>query len=198
MTLYKGLVLAPKGDYAMNIRWILLIPLLSLTLGSCGGSPQMAVEKSPDLPSSSPTREPLSTLVPTQSNQGDNMQMNSSLPTPSASGLEGLIEKAKEDLAQRLSISLDQISLGEATGVIWPDSSVGCPQPGMKYLQVPEDGARIVLEVEGISYEYHMGGRRGLFLCEKNFKNPSPLPQIDITNLTPPVPENSIPPGEDK
>ena len=130
--------------------------------------------------------------------------MNPSLPTPSASGLEGLIEKAKEDLAQRLSISLDQISLVEATGVVWPDSSMGCPQPGMKYLQVPEDGALIVLKVEGNTYEYHNGGKRGLFLCEKKYKNPTPPPQIDILNLTPfrpntpSTPDNSIPPGEDK
>ena len=122
--------------------------------------------------------------------------MNPSLPTPS--GMEGLIEKAKEDLAQRLSISLDQISLVQATGVVWPNSSMGCPQPGMEYLQVPEDGALIILQAEGNMFEYHSGGRRGLFLCEKKYKNPSPPPQIDITNLTPPTPDNSIPPGEDK
>jgi hypothetical protein len=124
--------------------------------------------------------------------------MNPSSPTPSASGLEGLIEKAREDLAQRLSISPDQISLVEAAGVVWPDSSMGCPQPGMQYLQVPEDGALIILQADGNMYEYHRGGRRGLFLCEKKYKNPSPPPQIDITPLTPPAPNNSIPPGEDK
>jgi hypothetical protein len=188
----------------MNPRWILLISLLALALGGCGSSSQVAVEKSPDLPLANPTKEPLSTLISAQSTQGDNTQMNPSLPTPSASGLEGLIEKAKEDLAQRLSISVDQISLLEAAGVVWPDSSMGCPQPGMKYLQVPEDGALIVLQVEGVSYEYHHGGKRGLFLCEKKLKDPSLPPKIDIFNLTPPrsntssTPDNSIPPGEDK
>ncbi len=182
----------------MRIRWILLLSLLSLALGSCGGSSQMVVEQSPDLPLSSPTKELLSTLIPVQSIQGDNTQMNPSLPTPSTSGLESLIEKAKEDLAQRLSISLDQISLVEATGVVWPDSSMGCPQPGMEYLQVPEDGSLIILKAQENIYEYHKGGRRGLFLCEKKYKNPSPPPQIDIMNLTPPAPDNSVPPGEDK
>jgi hypothetical protein len=188
----------------MNTRWFLLVFLLSLALGGCGGFSQAAVEKYPNLPLANPTKEPLSTLLPAQSIQGDNLQMNPSLPLPSASGLEGLIEKAKEDLAQRLSISVDQISLVEATGVVWPDSSMGCPQPDMKYLQIPEDGALIVLEVEGISYEYHNGGKRGLFLCEKKLKNPSLPPKIDIFNLTPPrsnissTPDNSIPPGEDK
>ncbi len=187
----------------MKTWWISLIVLLAFALTGCVPSQTNAVE-SLDLPLSSSTKEMLSTLIPAQSIQGDTTQMNPSLPTPSASGLEGLIEKAKEDLAHRLSISLDQISLVEATGVVWPDSSMGCPQPGMLYKQVPEDGTLIILRVEGITYEYHNGGNRGLFLCEKKNKNPNPPPQIDLFNLTPPksdtssTPDNSIPPGEDK
>jgi len=136
--------------------------------------------------------------------QGDITQMTPSLSTPATSGLEALIEKAKKDLAQRLPIPTTQINLVEAKAVVWPDSSLGCPQPGMAYLQVPEDGALIVLEARGNIYEYHNGGKRGLFLCEKVLKNPTPRPQIDIFNLTPQksdtssTPDNSIPPGEDK
>lgn len=135
--------------------------------------------------------------------EGDNIQMTPSLTPPGASGLESLIEKAKEDLAQRLSISVSEISLVEAKPVVWPDSSMGCPQPGMAYLQVPEDGALIILQVKGMLYEYHNGGRRGLFLCEIIYKDPSKPPQIDLFNLTPSkpdtstTPDNSIPPGGD-
>jgi hypothetical protein len=125
-------------------------------------------------------------------------------PTPDTSGMESLIEMAKKDLAQRLSISVGVISLVEAKPVVWPDSSLGCPQPGMAYLQVPEDGAVIVLQFDGISYEYHNGGSRGLFLCEKNSKEPALTPKLDLFNLTPSksdppptTPDNSIPPGED-
>jgi hypothetical protein len=188
----------------MNIRWILFLSLLALALGSCGGSSQAGGKQSPNLPLTASTKDPPSTPLPAQSIQGENTQMNPSLSTPSAFGLEGLIEKAKEDLAKRLSVSVDQISLVEAVSTVWPDSSMGCAQPGMKYLQIPEDGALIVLEVEGVSYEYHNGGKHGLFLCEKKFKNPSLPPKIDIFNLTPSksntssTPDNSIPPGEDK
>jgi hypothetical protein len=104
--------------------------------------------------------------------------------------MEGLVNAAKQDLAKRLAISVDQINLVQATAVVWPDSSMGCPQPGMEYLQVPEDGALIVLEAQGNLYEYHRG-KRGLFLCEKTGKNPSPPPQIDLSS---PTPDNSIPP----
>ncbi|HKZ71122.1 MAG TPA: hypothetical protein VJ020_13640 [Anaerolineales bacterium] len=119
-------------------------------------------------------------------------------------GLESLIVEAKQDLAQRLSISVTRISLVKAEVVVWPDSSLGCPQPGMLYKQVPEDGALVILLVEGNVYEYHIGGSRGLFLCEKVYKDPNPPPQLDLYNLTPqrttppPAPDNSIPPGADK
>jgi hypothetical protein len=97
-------------------------------------------------------------------------------PTPPgpSSGLESLIKRAKDDLARRLSISAAQIGLVEARAVVWPDSSLGCPQPGMRYKQVPEDGALIILQAQGKVYEYHAGGSRGLFLCEKIRKNPVP------------------------
>lgn len=125
--------------------------------------------------------------------------------TPIDPGLQKFVQLAKEDLAQRLAIAVDEIELIEAKAVVWPDSSMGCPQPGMAYLQVPEDGALIVLQAQGNKYEYHNGGSRGLFLCELRFKNETPPPQIDIFNLTPrsanpgaTTPDNSIPPGEDQ
>jgi hypothetical protein len=148
-----------------------------------------------------------SSPIPTSLAQGD-VQMTTTPPVFADPAMQGLIKAAKEDLAQRLNISVAQISLVEARSVIWPDSSLGCPQPGMQYKQVPEDGARILLQVQKLTYEYHTGGRRGLFLCEKNSKDTYTAPEIDITNLTPPsvdkknappaTPHNSISPGEDQ
>ena len=118
-------------------------------------------------------------------------------------GMQPLIDAATADLAKRLSVTQDAIEVISAQSVVWPDSSLGCPQPGMAYLQVPEDGALIVLQVNGINYEYHNGGSRGLFLCEIIYKDPNPPPKIDVFNLTPSkpdapsTPDNSIPPGAD-
>ena len=55
-----------------------------------------------------------------------------------------LIIQAKEDLAERLDISPNQIALLSFEEVVWPDSSLGCPQPGMRYIQVPKDGAEVL------------------------------------------------------
>jgi hypothetical protein len=63
------------------------------------------------------------------------METEPSLPIPSIPGLTTLIEKAKEDLAQRLSIPLSQINTVEAKEVFWPDASLGCPQPGLTMLK---------------------------------------------------------------
>jgi hypothetical protein len=91
--------------------------------------------------------------------------------TPGTSGLEGLIEQARNDLSQRLSISSGQIKLVEATEVEWPDSSLGCPQEGMSYLQVITPGYRILLEAGGTQYEYHSNRDTYFVYCE----NPNPV-----------------------
>jgi len=73
--------------------------------------------------------------------------------------------QAQKDLAHRLSVPIDQIEVLEAKSVVWPDASLGCPQRGMRYKQVPVDGVLIRLQAHGQVHEYHGGGRRGLFLC---------------------------------
>lgn len=97
------------------------------------------------------------------------------MKTPPDPDLETLIAEAAEDLAGRISVPVDQIEVLEARAVVWPDASLGCPQPGMRYKQVPTDGALIRLRARGHVYAYHRGGRRGLFLCEQpGGKDPPP------------------------
>lgn len=174
----------------MKFSRILLFVFTILALTSCG--PLQRNGQDEDLVPSDP-------IVPPQ---GDVSAMTQTALDP---GLQRLVEMAKEDLATRLSIAVDEIDLIEAKAVVWPDSSLGCPQPGMQYLQVPEDGAFVILQARGLNYEYHTGGSRGLFLCEQTLQDKTPPPQIDLFNLTPsrtnpdaPTPDNSIPPGEDQ
>ncbi len=92
-------------------------------------------------------------------------QMTSPTPPASSTGLESLVEQAKRDLAQRLSIEITEISLIETREVVWPDASLGCPQPGMVYTQVPVNGFLIRLGVGKEMYFYHSGGSEAAFLC---------------------------------
>jgi hypothetical protein len=80
-------------------------------------------------------------------------------------GLQPWIDEAVADLAGRLGLGADAISVSAAVLVTWPDSSLGCPQPGMEYLQVLTDGAVIELVAGGEIYRYHAGEGSGPFLC---------------------------------
>lgn len=98
------------------------------------------------------------------------------LRPPFDAALEALIRVAKADLAQRLSLAVDQVGLVEARAVQWPDPGLGCPRPGMRYKQVPVDGLLIRLKVAGRVYNYHSGGSRAPFLCEQPEQNRPRLP----------------------
>ena len=114
-----------------------------------------------------PTTTPKSSTYSTSTAWEDNQTMITTSSTPVSPQLQNLIDKAKGDLTQRLSISENEIILVKARDVVWPDSSLGCPQPGMMYAEVLTPGYLILLEATGQKYEYHAGKSSDIFLCEK-------------------------------
>lgn len=104
-------------------------------------------------------------------------------PTPAPRNDLPQVEQARADLAARLDLPPDEIEVVAVEMVVWPDAGLGCPQPGMAYVQVPQDGYRIRLRAGGRLYAYHGGGNRGPFLCEQGQKGsgitPRPLPGFD-------------------
>ncbi len=82
------------------------------------------------------------------------------------SELQPLVDQAIADLVDRMSVDPAEVEVVTAETVVWPDTSLGCPQPGMQYLQVLTDGFRIELRVKDHIYAYHGGRGRGPFLCE--------------------------------
>lgn len=133
----------------MKTIWISFTLLFSLALGSCG-----------------PLQPPLSTPLAVSPTQGESTQMTPSQTNPADSNLKSLIEKASEDLAQRLTVSTSQISVISASEVVWPDGSLGCPQKGMAYIQVLIPGFLIVLENDNKQYEYHSGKDGNVAYCQ--------------------------------
>ena len=82
-------------------------------------------------------------------------------------GSEAAIALAKDDLAGRLGVAVEKITALGVESVEWPDTSLGCPQPGMMYAQVITPGYRIILRVGGEQYEYHSDNEgRQLVLCQ--------------------------------
>jgi hypothetical protein len=78
-----------------------------------------------------------------------------------------VIQAAKKELAGRLNVRQESIELaGSIEEVTWPDSSLGCPEPGMVYAQVLTPGYRFKLQSGGKLYEYHTG-KSVVKLCQQ-------------------------------
>jgi len=162
----------------LRTRWILFFFFLMIATASCSSSPTEAGDSSA-MPTSeaetSPSKEPADTQNPILPTQGVPTQMFQSIPAPLTSDLQNLIDKAREHLAERLTISIDQVNFIGAYDVTWPDSSLGCPQEGMNYAQVLTPGYLIQLDYEAIQYDYHSDKSTRVVYCENPIK---PLPGI--------------------
>ncbi len=84
-----------------------------------------------------------------------------------------LAEKAKAHLAKLLDIDVSEIRVVEALAVSWPDTSLGCPQPGISYAQMIVPGYRLVLEAKGQQYPYHTTLDGQIILCKAQKAGPS-------------------------
>lgn len=110
-------------------------------------------------PEVSPTLSPAPT--PTRLERGTEEGM----ATPSApSGLTAR-ERAAADLcvaslATQLAIPADQVQVLAVEAVEWPDTSLGCPEPGMMYAQVITPGYRVRLRAGEATYILHTDGKR--------------------------------------
>jgi hypothetical protein len=90
-------------------------------------------------------------------------------PTPSAPGVPGAsggpARRAVADLAERLGVAEDEISVVAVEAVTWNDGSLGCAEKGMAYTQALVEGARITLQADGRTFAYHAAGNRAPFYC---------------------------------
>jgi len=79
---------------------------------------------------------------------------------------EALVELAKEDLAQQLGVSAEEIQVESVEEATFPDASLGVPEPGKSYAQVLTPGYVIRLKAEGETYEYHAADERVVLAVE--------------------------------
>jgi hypothetical protein len=68
------------------------------------------------------------------------------------------IEPVVADIARRAGVAPDQVTVLSAESVTFPDGGLGCPVPGMNYIQVLVDGYKIVAQANGITYDYRGTG----------------------------------------
>lgn len=141
---------------------IFVLPLVAGVLIAACGSPEGV---SPGDASSGPPDQ-RGPAAPTGTTARSTVPSPSQSSSPSTDpALASLVDVARRDLATRLGVAESAIELVSSQSVSWGDGSLGCPQPGMEYIQVPVDGALIVLTVGVTEYRYHSGGSRPPFLC---------------------------------
>jgi len=130
----------------------------------------------PAAPTHSPTLVPLPDLELVTPKPAP-ITLPQEVPMPRPPAAAGPIAFAMEDLATRLNVASDAITVVRVEEVDWPDGSLGCPQPGMRYKQMLVNGSFIQLSVGGQLYNYHSGGTRAPFLCtSKDEVLPEDLP----------------------
>ena len=141
----------------MRTRWIWLILLLSLVIGSCGIS-----QAGTELPPAEPE------IVPSENSSENPLQSGHTLePTemPSTPPVEKFVTLSKQDFASRLGIEVDKITLVKTAEMLWLNDALGCPRPGQVYAAGRVLGFQIWLEVEGTEYVYNTDFQGTVILC---------------------------------
>jgi hypothetical protein len=152
-----------------------LFVLLLLGMAACAQqSTEQPPENETNLP---PSTEPRATImspsgtqrpVPPLPHTPDFVQPT--LPPVSGEAPQELIDKIIDDLAAHLNVERQSIAVVGAASVTWNDGAMGCPKPGMFYTQMVVPGYQIILEADGIQYDYHASDKGYFVLCE------APLP----------------------
>lgn len=114
------------------------------------------------------TGEPMSSPTPSPSSSGPPFERPRPVPTTpsgpqapvSAERWDGIVA----DLAAR-GVTGDP-ELVSAEAVTWPNGALGCPKPGRSYTQALVEGMRVVVTVDGTTYDYRFGRSDSPILCE--------------------------------
>ena len=85
--------------------------------------------------------------------------------TSDGESLDQQIQDAVADLAGRIGVAVDAITVNQARAVNWGSGAVGCPKEGMNYTQAIVPGVLLLLEADGTIYRYHGSDRGQLFYC---------------------------------
>lgn len=87
---------------------------------------------------------------------------------------------AIDTLATELGIAKEQVFVDTVRTVEWRDSSLGCPKPGVAYLDVISPGHRVTLRVDRQVHAVHEAGNRA-FVCVQTKAMGGITPQRDLS-----------------
>ena len=78
------------------------------------------------------------------------------------------VRLATRTLSEHLEVDEQSIELDDAVAVYWPDSSLGCPEPGRTYAPIVLSGYRVTLAVndDERTHRVHVAGTRAV-VCDR-------------------------------
>ncbi len=95
---------------------------------------------------------------------------------------EMTVALAVDTLSRKLSVAKDDIIVVHMSSVEWPDTSLGCPQPGLHYAQVLTPGSLVLLQSDNKAYRVHVGAGRAL-VCERPYRGVVQRPPQALSGL---------------
>lgn len=87
---------------------------------------------------------------------------------------------ARQVVADFLSVPMTEVTLVSTREQAFSDSSLGCPEPGMSYLQALTSGHQVIVEADGRRFDIRVSGGHGK-IChrQKTGQNPRKPPARD-------------------
>lgn len=83
-----------------------------------------------------------------------------------------LLERILADAAARSGLDTSALAIIQDQAVVWPDGSLGCPQPGMMYTQALVDGYHVLIQAGETVLDYRATQRGSFTLCERALRVP--------------------------
>jgi hypothetical protein len=156
---------------------LLLISALAAAISGCATALTTPVESQPTDQSHTPEQSE-NDHRPTQTLPGGLEPVETSPVEPETGEVPGeILDEIFADLIKRTGIDRGDIQIMRAEAVLWEDGSLGCPKPGEFYIQMLIDGYLVVLQVEGVYYDYRVSDRGYFFLCEEEGSLPISPPE---------------------
>jgi hypothetical protein len=75
------------------------------------------------------------------------------------------VQLALEAAADRLGVSVDELTIESVEPMDWPDTSLGCPKEGQFYAQVITPGYLVLVSANGTTVEYHTNESDHVVFC---------------------------------
>jgi hypothetical protein len=120
--------------------------------------------------------------IPTTTTSGNVSDTTTSTPEPATSttsepsGIvqvpESLLAGVIEDAASKQNVGVVAVTVLSGQAVDWADGSLGCPEPGMSYVQVLTPGYLVLVDAGGVTLEYHLNQQGAFKQCTGGVYHP--------------------------